>query len=68
MNEKLKEETDVITFLYSLKNQDVIGYVNDFLSADSRDKSEYIEDILLEIGNLVGDDEYNWVSKELKKH
>lgn len=66
MNEKLVEDIDVIDYLYSLKNPDINGFVNDFISDRSR-REEYIEDILLEIGDTIEDEKYDWISKELKK-
>lgn len=61
-----KEEEDVISYLYSLDSTELNGYVNDFLTQSRTRKKEYIEDILLEIGNLVEPDKFQWVSKELK--
>ena len=64
-NEKLMEE-DVISYLYSLGNPEINGYINDFITDRNR-KEEYIEDILLELGGIIEDEKYDWVSKELKK-
>lgn len=63
----IEEDEDVIAFLYSLKNNDVNAYVNDFLTCGINDKEYFLEDILLEIGGLVDDDKYHWISNELKK-
>jgi hypothetical protein len=60
------DEEDVIAYLYSLSNNELNGYVNDFLTQSRSRKKEYIEDILLEIGDLVDSEKFNWVSKELK--
>ena len=71
MNEKLgvlDEGDDVIAFLYSLKDNEVTEYVNGFLTTSrEEDKEYYLQDILLEIGTIIDDNKYNWVSKELKK-
>ena len=62
------EDDDVISFLYSLGNPDLNGMINDFLTTGNKGlKEEYMEDIILEIGEDVEDDEYDWVCKELKK-
>ena len=61
------ENKYVIDYLYSLKNPDINGYVNDFLSCSNNEKEGYIEDILLEVGDIVNDEKYIWISTELKK-
>ncbi len=72
INEKLRglveEDEDVIAFLYSLKDNEITGYVNEFLTTNrEEDKEYYLQDILLEIGTMVDDNKFDWVSKELKK-
>ena len=63
----IKENKNVIEYLYSLKNPNLNGYVNDFLSCGNNEKEDYLEDILLEIGDVVNDEKYIWISIELKK-
>lgn len=64
---KMNENNDVIAFLYSFKNPDLNGYINDFLTTSSNMKSEYIEDILDEVSKKVDDEKYAWIQSELKK-
>jgi hypothetical protein len=61
-----KDDEDVISYLYSLDNVELNGYVNDFLTQSRTRRKEYIEDILLEIGDIVEPAKFQWVSKELK--
>lgn len=65
MNENVDE--DVISFLYSLKDPELNGYIRDFLTTDSNRKFEYIDDILIEVEGRVDVDKYIWIQKELKK-
>ena len=68
MNEKLKDGDDIFKVLYALEDPEVNGYVNEFLTThDREDKKMYRQDILLEIGNKVTEEDYNWISNELKK-
>lgn len=64
---KMNENNDVISFLYSFKNADLNGYINDFLTTNRNHKSEYIEDILSEISKKVDKEKYAWIKSELKK-
>jgi hypothetical protein len=67
INEDFNKEEDVFRFLASLKNPDLNEMINNFISSDAGHIEECIEDILLEIGNLVDDKKYNWVSKKLEE-
>ena len=61
-------EKDILNFLYSFDNADLDCMVNDFVGASTIDnKTDLMEDILLEIGDELSDEEYNWVSSELQK-
>lgn len=63
----MNENNDVISFLYSFKNPDLNGYISDFLTTSSNMKSEYIEDILVEVSKKVDEEKYAWIQSELKK-
>lgn len=63
----IKENKYVIDYLYSLNNPNLNGYVNDFLSCNNGEKEEYIQDILLEVGDTVSEENFQWISNELKK-
>lgn len=64
---KMSENNDVISFLYSFKNPDLNGYISDFLTSNNNTKSEYIEDILMEVSKKVDKEKYAWIQSELKK-
>ena len=59
--------TNVCEYLYRLNIPDVTGLVNDLNSAPRSELKDLIEDILLEIGNLVSDDDYKKVEADLRK-
>jgi len=63
-NESRQDE--VIDYLLSLDDEHIKVFINNLLSHDKEDKSEYVEDILLEIQDKIDDDKYDWVAKELK--
>jgi hypothetical protein len=67
-NDFIKESQDsVIGFLSSLKIDSLPAMVNDFVRSKKEDRQEYIEDILLEIGDTIEGDKYNWVKKSLEE-
>ena len=60
---------DLLTYLNKLHNPDVNGWVNDLLTTHHKnEKEECIEDILLELGDIISEEKYKWVSSELKKY
>lgn len=68
MNEKLKEGEDVFKFLYTLKDPEVNGYINELMTThDEEDKRLCVQDILIEIEDRITDEDFNVVSSELKK-
>jgi len=60
-------QDDVIDYLLSLDDEHIKVFINNLLSHDKEDKSEYVEDILLEIQDKIDDDKYDWVAKRIKK-
>ena len=67
MNEKLKEEQHVLDFLGGLNNPEVNGFLNTLSTTGNRkEKQECIEDILIEVGDQLTEEEYDRVQKELK--
>lgn len=67
LEDDINYEEDIHNFLYSFDNIDLDCMVNDFVGAATIDsKSDLMEDILLEIGDELSDEEYNWVSNGLQ--
>lgn len=58
---------NVCDYLYKLNIPDLTGMVNDLNSAPLSEVKDLIEDILLEIGDLVSDDDYKKVEADLRK-
>lgn len=62
------EDDDVISYLYSLNDVELTGFVNDFITANKSDKKECMDDIISEIEKKnINPDKYNWILSELKK-
>jgi hypothetical protein len=65
---KHSENNDVIEYLYSLDDPNLVELVNDLIT--SHNPTDIINDILLEIGDSdsISDEKYHWVEDELKKY
>lgn len=60
---------DTIGYLYSLNSSDVNGLVNDLITSGShKEKKEIIQDILLQIGDAVNDEDYHKIEDDLKEN
>jgi len=67
-NDDVSQESDVITFLGSFGSADLNGMINDFITTNDKVyKAEFMEDIILEVGDELSDGQYDWVVNELKK-
>ncbi len=59
-------ESETISFLNGLKRPEINSDLNDlFVSTDFLERKELIEDILLEIGDIVDDEQYHKIEDEL---
>jgi hypothetical protein len=59
-------ESETISFLKGLKKPEINSDLNDlFRSNDFLERKELIEDILLEIGDIVDDEQYHKIEDEL---
>lgn len=59
-------ESETIGFLKGLKKPEINSDLNDlFRSNDFLERKELIEDILLEIGDIVDDEQYHKIEDEL---
>lgn len=64
--EKLKDK-HVVDFLGNLNNPVVNGFLNTLSTTGNKEeKKECIEDILIEVGDQLTEEEYDRVQKELK--
>lgn len=64
------ESSEVIQYLYSLQDEDITSFVNEFLVVNKETKKEYIEDIISRLGDKskrIPNDKIEWVEKNLKK-
>ena len=59
---------DVINFLKSLNDDYVNDMIDKLINSDnSEEKEESIQNIILEMGDKLDDEKYNWVVNELEK-
>lgn len=71
VNENGKNNTEVFKFLRSkakdIKSKKLPHMMNDLIECKPDERTEYIEDILLEIGDCVNGEEFNWVKSSLEE-